>query len=88
MLAHLSGDAALTEAFRHGVDIHDRTAERIDVDGREGERPIDVEVEDRLLDDHRDTRHIRRHGAHGEHVAREGPKQTPLVDVVRRRRRR
>ena len=29
MLAHLSGDAALTEAFRRGEDIHDRTAERV-----------------------------------------------------------
>jgi DNA polymerase-1 len=29
VLAHLSGDAALTEAFRHGIDIHDRTAERV-----------------------------------------------------------
>jgi DNA polymerase I len=26
VLAHLSGDAALIEAFRHGEDIHDRTA--------------------------------------------------------------
>jgi DNA polymerase I len=29
VLAHLSGDAALTEAFRTGLDIHDRTAERV-----------------------------------------------------------
>ncbi len=29
VLAHLSGDEALTEAFRQGVDIHDRTAERV-----------------------------------------------------------
>ena len=29
VLAHLSGDAALMEAFRQGVDIHDRTAERV-----------------------------------------------------------
>ena len=29
VLAHLSGDEALGEAFRHGVDIHDRTAERV-----------------------------------------------------------
>src|SRR4029077_13348198 len=29
VLAHLSGDAALVEAFRRGVDIHDRTAERV-----------------------------------------------------------
>ncbi|TAK12749.1 MAG: DNA polymerase I [Acidobacteria bacterium] len=29
VLAHLSGDAALTEAFQQGVDIHDRTAERV-----------------------------------------------------------
>jgi DNA polymerase-1 len=29
VLAHLSEDAALTEAFRQGVDIHDRTAERV-----------------------------------------------------------
>jgi DNA polymerase-1 len=29
VLAHLSGDAALIEAFRIGVDIHDRTAERV-----------------------------------------------------------
>jgi len=29
VLAHLSGDAALTEAFRQGIDIHDRTAERV-----------------------------------------------------------
>jgi len=29
VLAHLSGDAALTEAFRQNVDIHDRTAERV-----------------------------------------------------------
>jgi DNA polymerase-1 len=29
VLAHLSGDAALTEAFRRGEDIHDRTAERV-----------------------------------------------------------
>ncbi len=29
VLAHVSGDAALTEAFRRGEDIHDRTAERV-----------------------------------------------------------
>jgi DNA polymerase-1 len=29
VLAHLSGDGALTEAFRQGIDIHDRTAERV-----------------------------------------------------------
>jgi DNA polymerase-1 len=29
VLAHLSGDAALTEAFQRGIDIHDRTAERV-----------------------------------------------------------
>jgi DNA polymerase-1 len=29
VLAHLSGDAALAEAFREGIDIHDRTAERV-----------------------------------------------------------
>jgi DNA polymerase-1 len=29
VLAHLSGDAALAEAFQTGVDIHDRTAERV-----------------------------------------------------------
>ena len=29
VLAHLSGDAALTEAFQEGIDIHDRTAERV-----------------------------------------------------------
>jgi len=29
VLAHLSGDAALVEAFRQGIDIHDRTAERV-----------------------------------------------------------
>ena len=29
VLAHLSGDTALTEAFRTGIDIHDRTAERV-----------------------------------------------------------
>jgi DNA polymerase I len=29
VLAHLSGDAALTEAFRHGVDVHDETAMRV-----------------------------------------------------------
>jgi DNA polymerase-1 len=29
VLAHLSGDAALTEAFREGIDIHDRTADRV-----------------------------------------------------------
>jgi DNA polymerase-1 len=29
VLAHLSGDAALTDAFRQGIDIHDRTAERV-----------------------------------------------------------
>jgi DNA polymerase-1 len=29
VLAHLSGDQALTEAFREGIDIHDRTAERV-----------------------------------------------------------
>lgn len=29
VLAHLSGDAALVSAFRSGVDIHDRTAERV-----------------------------------------------------------
>ena len=29
VLAHLSGDAALTEAFTQGIDIHDRTAERV-----------------------------------------------------------
>jgi DNA polymerase-1 len=29
VLAHLSGDAALTEAFTRGIDIHDRTAERV-----------------------------------------------------------
>jgi DNA polymerase-1 len=29
VLAHLSGDAALVEAFRQGVDIHDRTADRV-----------------------------------------------------------
>ena len=36
VLAHLSGDAALVEAFRQGVDIHDRTAERVfgGADGR------------------------------------------------------
>ncbi len=29
VLAHLSGDTALIEAFRRGEDIHDRTAERV-----------------------------------------------------------
>ena len=29
VLAHLSGDEALSEAFRRGEDIHDRTAERV-----------------------------------------------------------
>jgi DNA polymerase-1 len=29
VLAHLSGDEALTEAFRRGEDVHDRTAERV-----------------------------------------------------------
>jgi len=29
VLAHLSGDEALSDAFRQGVDIHDRTAERV-----------------------------------------------------------
>jgi DNA polymerase-1 len=29
VLAHLSGDEALIEAFRRGEDIHDRTAERV-----------------------------------------------------------
>jgi DNA polymerase-1 len=29
VLAHLSGDEALTGAFRQGIDIHDRTAERV-----------------------------------------------------------
>jgi DNA polymerase-1 len=29
VLAHLSRDQALTDAFRQGVDIHDRTAERV-----------------------------------------------------------
>jgi DNA polymerase-1 len=29
VLAHLSGDAALTEAFQEGIDIHDRTADRV-----------------------------------------------------------
>ena len=29
VLAHLSGDEALAEAFRQGIDIHDRTAERV-----------------------------------------------------------
>ena len=29
VLAHLSGDEALTEAFRTNIDIHDRTAERV-----------------------------------------------------------
>jgi DNA polymerase-1 len=29
VLAHLSGDAALVDAFRQGIDIHDRTAERV-----------------------------------------------------------
>jgi DNA polymerase-1 len=29
VLAHLSGDPALLEAFKGGVDIHDRTAERV-----------------------------------------------------------
>jgi len=29
VLAHLSGDDALVDAFRNGVDIHDQTAERV-----------------------------------------------------------
>jgi DNA polymerase-1 len=29
VLAHLSGDEALVEAFRTGIDIHDRTADRV-----------------------------------------------------------
>jgi DNA polymerase-1 len=29
VLAHMSGDAALTEAFQQQIDIHDRTAERV-----------------------------------------------------------
>jgi DNA polymerase-1 len=29
VLAHLSGDRALTDAFRQGIDIHDRTADRV-----------------------------------------------------------
>ncbi|HEX5213927.1 MAG TPA: DNA polymerase, partial [Vicinamibacterales bacterium] len=29
VLAHLSGDEALTEAFRTNIDIHDRTSERV-----------------------------------------------------------
>ncbi len=36
VLAHLSGDAALVEAFRQGIDIHDRTADRV---FGAGERP-------------------------------------------------
>jgi len=29
VLAHLSGDEALVDAFRQGIDIHDRTADRV-----------------------------------------------------------
>jgi len=29
VLAHMSGDSALVEAFTQGIDIHDRTAERV-----------------------------------------------------------
>ena len=29
VLAHMSGDAALVDAFQQGIDIHDRTAERV-----------------------------------------------------------
>jgi DNA polymerase I len=29
VLAHLSGDAALSDAFQQGIDIHDRTSERV-----------------------------------------------------------
>ena len=29
VLAHLSGDTALTEAFQKGIDIHDQTSERV-----------------------------------------------------------
>jgi DNA polymerase-1 len=29
VLAHLSGDQALVDAFRSGIDIHDRTADRV-----------------------------------------------------------
>jgi DNA polymerase-1 len=29
VLAHLSGDEALVDAFRNGVDVHDQTAERV-----------------------------------------------------------
>jgi DNA polymerase I len=29
VLAHMSGDAALVDAFQRGIDIHDRTAERV-----------------------------------------------------------
>jgi DNA polymerase-1 len=29
VLAHMSGDPALADAFREGIDIHDRTAERV-----------------------------------------------------------
>jgi DNA polymerase-1 len=40
VLAHLSGDAALVEAFRQGIDIHDRTAERV-FGGPEGPLRLD-----------------------------------------------
>jgi DNA polymerase-1 len=40
VLAHLSGDAALTEAFQQAIDIHDRTAERV-FGGPEGPLKLD-----------------------------------------------
>jgi len=41
VLAHLSGDTALAEAFQQGIDIHDRTAERV-FGGRDGPLGLDT----------------------------------------------
>jgi DNA polymerase I len=42
VLAHLSGDAALAEAFRQGIDIHDLTAERVFGGGASGLDPHEL----------------------------------------------
>ena len=64
VLAHLSGDAALTEAFRTGLDIHDRTAERV-FGSHERARPARAAP---AREDHQLRAAVRKDGVH----AREG----------------
>ena len=61
VLAHLSGDEALIEAFRRGDDIHDQTALRVFGDRQ---RPVDPHELRRPREDHQLRAALREDGVH------------------------